>query len=159
MLAEKNETHRFFPLFVDSRRCRIVVVGGGAVAERRTEVMTQFEFPIDLISETVTKTLRGLAEEGKLAWIKESFKFHHLDGADVVLACTDDRETNRSIGVFCRGRGVLVNVCDAREESTFWFPAIACNDDLTMGLIGDGSNHGAVRDAAAHLRGILKEGI
>ena len=75
--------------------------------------------------------------------------------ADILLACTDDRELNRRIGEYGRSRRIPVNVCDAREESTFWFPAVALNDELTMGLVGNGASHGTVRQAAAMLREII----
>ena len=75
--------------------------------------------------------------------------------ADILLACTDDRELNRRIGEYGRNRRIPVNVCDAREESTFWFPAVALNDELTMGLVGNGASHGTVRQAAATLREII----
>lgn len=75
--------------------------------------------------------------------------------ADILLACTDDRELNRRIGEYGRSRQIPVNVCDAREESTFWFPAVALNDELTMGLVGNGASHGTVRQAAAMLREII----
>ena len=75
--------------------------------------------------------------------------------ADILLACTDDRELNRRVGEYGRSRRIPVNVCDAREESTFWFPAVALNDELTMGLIGNGASHGTVRQAAATLREII----
>lgn len=77
--------------------------------------------------------------------------------ADLILACTDDRQLNRQIGAYARRRGIPVNVCDAREESGFWFPAVALNEELTMGLVGNGRSHDTVRNAAAALREIIEE--
>ena len=77
--------------------------------------------------------------------------------ADMILACTDDRELNRSIGDYAKRKKIPVNVCDAREESTFWFPAIAVNDELAMGLVGTGEDHAVVRRAAAALRAVIED--
>ena len=79
------------------------------------------------------------------------------EGAWMLLACTNDRETNRTIGQFGRENHILINVCDARNESTFWFPAVGLSDELTMGLVGTGKDHMNVKKAAAMLRDVIEK--
>lgn len=79
------------------------------------------------------------------------------EGAWMVLACTNDRDLNRAIGAYCREKGILVNICDARNESTFWFPAVGLSDELTMGLVGTGNDHMNVKKAAAMLRDVIEK--
>lgn len=79
-----------------------------------------------------------------------------IEGSWMILACTNDRDINRMIGERCRSKGKLVNVCDARNESTFWFPAVALNDELTVGVVGKGTDHMNVKKAAAKLRSVVE---
>lgn len=75
----------------------------------------------------------------------------------LVLSCLDDRELNKKIGEYFRSRGVLVNVCDKREECDFFFPAVAVSDSISAGVTGTGSNHSEVRQAAARIREIVEK--
>lgn len=183
---------RYFPLFIDSMDRKVIVVGGGNIAERRVMTLAEFGFSIEVISGKLTDTLRQMADGGAITWTQGHVIFPEksedaagFDGAagkgttvtgqetaenkyeqipperflDVwmVLACTNDRELNHGIGVFCREAGMLVNICDARNESTFWFPAVGLSDELTMGLVGTGTDHMNVKKAAAKLRGVIED--
>lgn len=189
--------HTHFPMFIESTGKRALVIGGGAVAERRVLTLMEFGFEITVISDRLTETLSGLSAKGTFLYhrgrcfVDEDPKETGTQAdapeqtgaqadvtgatdsnpdanapeniwierwpADMILACTDDRELNRQIGAYGKRRNIPVNVCDAREESTFWFPAIALNEELTMGLVGDGTSHGTVRKAAAALREVIEE--
>lgn len=157
------EGHRYFPIFMDSQGQRVLVIGGGNVALRRVRTLVEFRFHISLVAEEIRDPIRALAEAGRIRLIRDRWRREDpemlalLEGADMVLACTDDRDLNRQIGTLCRDRDIPVNLCDAREGSDFWFPAVAMNDELTMGLTGSGEDHATVRRAAAVLRRIIEE--
>ena len=155
-MEELQAKHPYFPMFIDSREKSVLVVGGGKVATRRVQSLLQFCFRVTVVSPKLSDELRGLAETGDIEHIQDRFSPGHLAGMDMVCACTDDRKVNQQIGEACRQQ-IPVNVCDAREESEFWFPAIALNEELTMGLVGNGQEHGTVRKAAAVFRRIIIE--
>jgi precorrin-2 dehydrogenase/sirohydrochlorin ferrochelatase len=147
---------RYFPAFVDSKDRRVVVAGGGRVAGRRIRTLKMFEFEVTVVAPELTEELAAMAEKGEFRFVQEKFQPEMAEDAGMVLACTDDRDLNRRTGEYCRSRGIAVNVCDAREESTFWFPAVAVNDQLTVGLVGSGDDHEETKRAAAGLREIVK---
>lgn len=158
------KTHDHFPMFIDAKNKSVIVIGGGNIAGRRIKTLSQFSFRITVISDSVIDEISDLCDGERIRHIAGSFDpgntgeyVELFDEAFMVLACTDDRETNARIGVLCRNRGIQVNVCDAQDESTFWFPALASSDELVMGLVGDGSSHETVRKAAAELRRIIEE--
>lgn len=147
---------RYFPLFIDSLDRTAVVIGGGNIAERRVMTLAEFGFAITIVSEDLTETLARLVEGGAAKWIARRYEDRDLDDAWLVLACTNHREVNRRIGEYRRERNALVNVCDARNESTFWFPAVALSDELTVGLVGRGTDHMNVKKAASALRRVVE---
>lgn len=164
---------RHFPLFINSMGRQVVVIGGGNIAERRILTLAEFGFVIRVISRSLSSTLKKLADAGVIEWrqgqvvsdqeksVKEGLAVFSLDqiteDAWAVLTCTNDRGINREIGRYCREKDLLVNVCDARNESTFWFPAIGLSDELTMGLVGKGTDHMNVKKAAAKLREVIEQ--
>ncbi len=158
------KTHDHFPMFIDIRDKRAIVIGGGNIAERRLLTLSKFSFQVAIIADRITDEIQKLTDGDRIRYVKDTFTPERMEDfaesfaeACMVLACTDDRQVNAQIGAYCREHGIPVNVCDAREESTFWFPALATNDELVMGLTGDGNSHETVRKAAATLRRIIEE--
>ena len=164
---------KHFPLFINTEDRPAVVIGGGNIAERRVMTLAEFGFAITIVSEDLTETLERIVEGGAATWVRKRYdtglpdqsgeqgkddgeRTKLMDEAWMILACTNDRDTNRSIGEYCRSKGKLVNVCDARNESTFWFPAVALNDELTVGLVGRGTDHMNVKKAASALRKVVE---
>ncbi len=154
---EKTDTQKYFPVFIDSTGRKVIVIGGGMIAERRILTLTSFDFEITVVSEDLTDTLKRLVDAGVIEWIRDKYDSRYLEGAEIALACTNNRAVNKEIGQACRERNIAVSVCDARKESTFWFPAIALNDELVMGLVGNGKRHDIVKKAAATLRRVIRE--
>ena len=153
-----------FPLFIDSTRLPVVVIGGGNIAERRVMTMAEFGFDITILSEDLTDTLDRMVKGGAVSWIRGRYSNESpadidelIDGAWMILACTNDRDINRKVGRDCRKKNKLVNVCDARNESTFWFPAVALSDELTVGTVGRGTDHVNVKHAAAAIREVVEK--
>ncbi|MBQ9022480.1 MAG: hypothetical protein IJ108_01030 [Eubacterium sp.] len=175
---------RYFPLFIDSMDRLAVVIGGGNIAERRILTLAEFGFQIRVIAGTLSETLQRLVDAGLIEW-QQGYVVEGEDAPEasdpgmvassgnagkerinltqaakdawMLLACTNDRETNRAIGRYGREHNLLVNVCDARNESTFWFPAVGLSDELTMGLVGTGKDHMNVKKAAAMLRDVIEK--
>ena len=156
--------HDHFPMFINTDGKKVLVIGGGSVAERRINTLSKFKFHITVLSDFITDDIKKLHDCGRIEYIPDTFEplraeeyDEYLSDVFMVLACTNYRAVNAKIGSICRQRGISVNVCDAQDESTFWFPAIAVEDELVMGLVGDGTSHDTVRKAAAKLRHIIEE--
>lgn len=148
--------NRYFPLFVSSFGKEILVIGGGKIAERRIDTLTEFDFQITVVSPVVTEKLESLAETGRIVWIMDYYDKKYMNDCFMALACTCNREVNRSVGLDAKERGIPVSVCDRKEECTFYFPAVAAGEEVTAGIVGTGKDHGAVRRAAAKVREIIK---
>ena len=57
-----------------------------------------------------------------------------LNGADIVLTATDDRELNQKIVSACRMRKILVNTADDKSLCDFYFPAVTEKDGVVIGM-------------------------
>ena len=148
----KPESYSRFPLFISLENKAVLVVGGGKVAARRTRVLIDFGASVTVVSPELNTQMRE--HIGHVTWKKQRFDCIDKNFA-LVLAATDDRNVNKQIGECAKALGIPVSVADRKEESTFWFPAIAKGDGIVGGLISESGNHGAVKEAAKKVRNVL----
>lgn len=147
---------KYYPMFIDSSDKRALVIGGGEIAMRRVNTLLNFSFEIEVITREVKQEIKELAEEGKIKLKMREFEANDIEGAFMVMACTNNHELNLEIGESCKAVGIPVSICSCGDESSMWFPAVAVSDELTMGLVGEGSDHHVTRKAAKRLREIVK---
>lgn len=140
-----------FPLFVDLRQKKAVVVGGGPVALRRAAVLHDFGARVTVIAPAMGETPAG-AER-----LLRPYAPGDLAGAFMAIAATDDSDVNAAVGREARGLGIWFNRSDSQEDCDFFFPAVCRGDGLVAGLVGDGGDHRRTARAAARVRKVLEE--
>ncbi len=151
--------NRRFPIFVESEGKKVTVFGGGKIAARRIRTLCMFDFDIEVISPEILDEIKTLAEENKIRYICDVYREEYIDSQFMVLPCTDNREVNREIGIIAKEKGALVSVCDRKDECNFFFPAIAVNEDVTVGIAGSGNTHDITKKTAARVRRVIEERI
>ncbi len=144
------KSREFFPLFVRTSGRKVVVFGGGNVAARRVKTLLGFRFHITVVAPHIQKELQELS--GQFTWICGQYDPKYLEHADLVLACTSDREVNQQIGIDAKSINLLVNVCDNKEACSFYFPGVVFCRDATIGIAGNGDDHKAVKTVIDEVR-------
>src|SRR5689334_17086617 len=86
MLSAMSESHYLAGLALVGRR--VVVVGGGTVAQRRLPRLVSSGALVEVISPSVTPSVEALASSGAVVWHERSYVDGDLDGAWYVLCCT-----------------------------------------------------------------------
>ena len=127
------------PVFVRLERQHCLVVGGGAVAERKVALLRRAGAWVAVVSPDLGPGLRRLAAAGEIVHIAETFSPQLLVSSRLVVAASDDREANRSVAAAANEANVLCNVVDDNEASTFILPAIVDRSPVTI-AIGTGGN-------------------
>lgn len=150
-MTQKAEKKPRFPLFVDLSDARVVVIGGGNVAARRIAVLTQFCENVTVVSPQLCASL----QTSGVAVIRRAYRHGDCAGASMVVAATDSRAVNHAVFQEASKRGIPINVCDAPEECSFFFPAIIRAHPLIIGMVSDGEHHTLVKETARSLRAHL----
>jgi precorrin-2 dehydrogenase/sirohydrochlorin ferrochelatase/precorrin-6A/cobalt-precorrin-6A reductase len=146
---------KFFPVFQNIADKKFLIAGGGGVALRRLKTLLRFDCSVEIVAPELCGGIEGIRDE-RLSVRRDVYREGDCR-ADFVVAATDDRAVNKMIAAECRAKNIPVSVADCKEESSFYFPALICTDDLTVGMTSDGRDHGAVRRAARRIRALLEE--
>ena len=128
-----------FPLFVDLKGRKCVVVGGGRIAARKIETLILFNAEIVVISPVITDKLLKLKNAGSLIHFEKGYSEGDLEGAFLAVAATPDRVLNERIADEAAAKNTFVNVADNPERCTFIFPSIVKKNDLVIGITTSGS--------------------
>ncbi len=153
--SPSKKTH--FPLFVSLAGKKIVVAGGGAIAQRRVGTLCRFAGAVTVIAPALTEELHRREQSGEIQWESRKFVSSDLDGCFLAIAATNDRAVNAEIGRLARERGIWVSVADAEEECTLFFPAIVETEEEVIRIVGSGNAHHRVSALAERLREVIED--
>ncbi|WP_194814498.1 uroporphyrinogen-III C-methyltransferase [Nocardia sp. XZ_19_385] len=128
---------------------RVVVVGGGTVAQRRLGLLIASGADVHVISRTVTPAVEGMATSGQLTVTLRAYADGDLDGAWYAIACTDEPDTNAAIVDEATRRRIFCVRADTARLGTAVTPATARYDGLTLGVLAGGQHRrsAAIRNA------------
>jgi precorrin-2 dehydrogenase/sirohydrochlorin ferrochelatase len=130
----------YYPVNLDLKGRKCVVVGGGSVAERKVKTLIEFGAAVTVVAPELTAGLAELAGSGSIRHEAGVFAPEVLDGAFIAIAATDDREVNRAVYTESNRRSVLVNVADDPELCTFFLPAFVRRGELTISVSTSGES-------------------
>jgi precorrin-2 dehydrogenase/sirohydrochlorin ferrochelatase len=130
----------FYPLFLDLRGRKVLVVGGGTVAQRKVETFLEFGGSVFVAARELTAALKKHVEEGRIRFAGEEFREDDLRDAWLVVAATDNPDLNRRVSECARHRGILVNAVDQPSDCTFIVPSVLRRGDLVIAVSTSGKS-------------------
>lgn len=140
-----------YPLFalIEDRPC--LVVGGGAVGERKVQDLLAAGARVTVVSKDLTPRLADLAAAGHIHAIQGDFSPEYLDGMTLVVGATDDQQVNREVSAAAQARHLLVNIVDAPDLCTFIVPAQVRRGPLTIAVSTGGASPALARQMREEL--------
>ncbi|AXT84976.1 uroporphyrinogen-III C-methyltransferase [Aeromicrobium sp. A1-2] len=140
-----------FPLTLRVAGRRVVVVGGGHVATRRTLSLLDAGALVVVISPTVASSLASSIGRGDVTWIARTYRSGDLDGAWLVQTATADALVDERVAADAEASQIWCLKGGDPAGATAWAPAVARVDDVTVAVSGggDAGRAAALRDAVA----------
>lgn len=115
---------RFFPVFLNLKGRRCLVVGGGEVAANKLQSLLEAEAEATLVAPEATAEIAVLEEQGRISRQAREFIPEDLAGCALVIAATDDEQTNRRVAEAATARNIPVNVVDNPQLCGFIMPSV-----------------------------------
>lgn len=128
-----------YPIMLRLEGKKVVVIGGGRVAERKVTGLLGTGPLITVISPQATDKLKGLASSGLIEWLEKSFSKEDIEGAFLIFAATNDNELNQSIKM-AAGNQQLVTIADDPDGSDFHVPSQIQRGRLSIAVSTGGAS-------------------
>ncbi|WP_156754157.1 uroporphyrinogen-III C-methyltransferase [Actinokineospora pegani] len=150
-----SEQHYLAGLDLAGRR--VVVVGGGTVAQRRLPRLVGSGARVELVSPEATPSVEAMATAGEIVWHQRDYRAGDLAEAWYVLCCTSDSAVNSAVAEEAERVRVFCVRADAGKAGSAVTPASGEFDGLLVGVLAGGEHQrsAAVRDG---LLDALREG-
>ncbi|MBF0542381.1 MAG: bifunctional precorrin-2 dehydrogenase/sirohydrochlorin ferrochelatase [Nitrospirae bacterium] len=110
----------YYPVYLDLRNRRCVLVGGGTVGYRKALKLIEAGADLTIISPELTPELTSLAQDNKFTYINRPYQSGDLDGAFIAITATSDIELNSKV---FRDARCPINVVDMPEYCSFIVPS------------------------------------
>ncbi|MGW7299792.1 uroporphyrinogen-III C-methyltransferase [Streptomyces sp. NPDC054829] len=145
--------HPAYPVGLRLTGRRVVVLGGGHVAQRRLPALIAAGADIHLVSPTVTPSVQAMAEAGEFTWHQRPYEEGDLADAWYALIATGDTEANTRASAEAERHRVWCVRSDDADAATAWTPATGTSEGVTVAILTtdtksrDPRHTAAVRDA------------
>jgi siroheme synthase-like protein len=135
----------YYPVFLEMKDRRCVVIGGGAVAERKVEGLVAAGANVTVISPGITDGLKELLKQGAIRHVARKYQAGDRAGYDLVFVATDNSEINASVSSEARSLRIWVNSADDPDHCDFILPAVIRRGDLAVAVSTGGVSPAVTR--------------
>lgn len=140
-----SKKYPYYPIYLDIENRDVVIIGGGNVCARKAETMMKYGARVTVVSPEFTDEIEGWAREGCLALRRKTYDPADVEGANIVIASTDDQTVNEQIAADCRARRIPVNVVDVTPLCEFIVPAIIETGSIQIAVSTGGKSPALAR--------------
>lgn len=133
--------NQLYPVFIKPAELRILIVGGGEVAEEKVSFISKNTLPSRLlvVAKETTTTLDKLLEElGYAELNRKPFEESDLEGVNIVIVAANDLQLAAEVKKHARARNIWVNVADKAAECDFYLGGIVSRGDLKIAISTNG---------------------
>ena len=135
----------FFPIYLEMRGRRCLVICGGAVAERKIAHLLEAGAEVTVISPNASENVARWSKNNSIQLEARCYQNGDLDGYELAFVATDDDRVNASVYQEGKSRGVWVNAADDPAHCDFILPSVLRRGDLTVAVSSGGQSPALAR--------------
>ncbi|MFE9249399.1 uroporphyrinogen-III C-methyltransferase [Streptomyces sp. NPDC007088] len=150
--------HPAYPVGLRLAGRRVLVLGGGQVAQRRLPALLGAGADVLLVAPAATPSVEAMATAGELRWERRPYAPGDLEGAWYALIATDDPAANEAASTEAEQRRVWCVRSDDADAATAWTPATGHSEGVTVAVLTTGAQSRDPRRTAA-IRDAVVEGL
>jgi uroporphyrin-III C-methyltransferase/precorrin-2 dehydrogenase/sirohydrochlorin ferrochelatase len=142
---------RYLPLHLSVQQTDCLVVGGGEIALRKSELLLRAGARVVVVAPEILPELAQYVAQV----VCKTFEASDLIGKRLVIAATDDAAINQQVYDAAQQQKVWVNVVDQPHLCDFIFPAIIDRDPMIISISSGGDAPVLARLLRAKLEALI----
>ena len=120
---------KYYPVFLDMKDRKVLVVGGGFVALQKIKTLLDSGAIVKVITkELIAEDIKELPVSLEIREYNEN----DMIGVSIVIAATNSHEVNTKIFEHSKKYNVLLNAVDDKDNCDFILGAIVNKGDITV---------------------------
>jgi precorrin-2 dehydrogenase / sirohydrochlorin ferrochelatase len=155
-------SNTLFPVFLRLDRLNTLVVGGGNVALEKVSALLRNspEARVTMVAPFYREELlEYLADFPLVERLERKFEFGDLEGRDVVICATDDRDLHVQIKLRASEKHLLCNVADTPDLCDFYLGSIVQKGDLKIAISTNGKSPTLAKRIRVFLEDVIPDEI
>ena len=135
--------NQLYPVFFKMDQFTTLIVGGGNVAHEKLSYLlkSSLNARVTLVAMEIQPDILDFAESYEnVNLLKQQFDTTLLEGKQLVIVATENKELNKSIWQEAKQRGILVNVADTPSLCDFYLGSIITKGDLKIAISTNGKS-------------------
>jgi precorrin-2 dehydrogenase / sirohydrochlorin ferrochelatase len=130
----------YYPIYLDMTGRRCLVIGGGAVAERKIAGLLEVGAEPTVVSPAITDTIAGWVKDRVVGLIHRNYQQGDLSDFTIAFVATDDGAVNAQAFSDALRLGVWMNAADDPAHCDFILPSVLRRGDLTVAVSSSGTS-------------------
>lgn len=147
----------YYPIFVEMAGRRILVIGGGKVAQEKVAGLLAAGADITVLSPDLSPRLQALAAAGTIAYQPQPYFEGALAGYEVCFVATDDGAVNAAVADEGKRTGIWVNAADDPKHCDFILPSVVRRGDVVVAASTGGASPALARRLREDLTAFLSD--
>jgi siroheme synthase-like protein len=135
----------YFPIYLEMTERRCLVIGGGAVAERKIAGLLEAGAAVVVISHEASDNILRWSQEKSVEYVARCYQPGDLAEFEIVFVATGDRDVSAQVFQEARKLGVWVNAADDAVHCDFILPSVLRRGELTVAVSSGGRSPALAR--------------
>jgi len=145
----------YYPIFLDLRGKKCLVVGGGEVAQRKVESLLASKAKVTLVSPKITPRLRAIVKRRSVTYRPRKYRKGDTKGFFLAYDASADTRVHKLITKEALDNRLLLNVVDRPKLCNFIAPAVVQRGNLVIAVSTGGASPAMAKKVRQRLERIF----
>jgi len=149
----------YFPTFLKFDNKKILIIGGGKIANDKLTHLLDFTDKITIIAPQASDMLLKNIDQNELKYLNRCYEHGDIKEFDIVIAAINDIPLQEKIFNESRNYRCLYNCVDIKECCDFIFPSYIKKGDLTIAISTSGSSPALSKQLRIYFQNIIPDSV
>ncbi len=149
----------YFPTFLKFDDKKVLIIGGGKIANDKLTQLLNFTNKITIISPTISEDMLELINNNSLNFLNKIYEKGDIKEFDIIIAAISDIPLQEEIFEESRKHRCLYACVDIKECCDFIFPSYVKKGDLTVAISTAGHSPALTKQLRIYFENIIPDSI